>query len=362
MSICSMTIGQKRVEPCNYGFTCNETLKTCLHPNNFIMLKEINREESSVVYRIEDGRKTKVHRYILSTPETRAICNDPLVMGYEYTEKLEKACADFLQLSQNTASLGLQENRAVVFNILRGGLNFGLRGALAKAFGWNKHSSSFVTAQRARETENPEQWHITEDEYKKISFPENAQIILGDVVATGTSLKHGLDIMVQEAVKQGTELSSILFFTIGGQISEKRLIEADMACRKHFPHYEGTHVCYIEGRFFVPTLESQVSIKITGTDLMRCHSLLAPEFVESNYQAPSYPLERCTIYDAGSRAFQIEEYRGDVLQYWKKVLELAKTMSFTDMLAERFPELDGQRFGDISLEQVARQQLEKLSR
>jgi hypothetical protein len=325
------------------------------------MLKEINREENSVVYRIEDSTETEVNRYVLSTPETRAICNDPLVMGYNYTEKLEKACATFLRLTKSPTLLELQENRSVVFNILRGGLNFGLRDALANAFGWNNHSSSFVTAQRARVTESPEQWHITEDEYKKITFPDRAQIIIGDVVATGTSLKHGLDIMIKEAVKQGTELSSILFFTIGGQMSEERLIEADRACRRHFPSYQGTHVCYIEGRFFVPTTESKLAIKISGTDLMRCNSLLAPEFIESNFEAPSYPLERCAIYDAGSRAFQVEEYLEDVVDYWMKVLVLAKTMTFEEMMAERFPEIDIKRFGSISLEQVAKGQLQKLS-
>ncbi len=325
------------------------------------MLKEINRDKDGVIYQVEDHAVTAIHRYILSTAETRAICNDPMVMGCDYTEKLERACATFLQLSKKSTAMHLQENRSVVFNILRGGLNFGLRGALAKAFGWNNHSSSFVTAQRARITEDSELWHITEDEYKKISFPPKAQIILGDVVATGTSLKHALDIMVKEAVRQGTELSSILFFTLGGPMSEKRLIEADKACRNHFPHYEGTHVCYIEGRFFVPTAESEVAIKITGTDLMRSNSLLAPEFIESNYQAPSYPLERCTIYDAGSRAYQVREYLEDVLDYWTKVLALSKTMTFEEMLAERFAEIDTKRFGNVSLSQVANEQLQKLS-
>ena len=325
------------------------------------MLKELNREGDGVVYRLEDGAETSVIRYVLSTPETRAICNDPLVMGYEYTEKLEKACADFLRLTRDTTPIGLEESRSVVFNILRGGLNFGLRGSLARAFGWNTHSSSFVTAQRARDEDNSEQWHITEDEYKKINFPERAQIIIGDVVATGTSLRHGLDIMIREAVSQRTELGSILFFTIGGPMSEARLIEADAACRKHFPHYEGTYVCYIEGRFFVPTVESRVSIKITGTDLMRCQSLMAPEFIESNFEAPSYPLERCTIYDAGSRAFQVSEYLEDVVDYWTKVLEYSHSMSFEEMMAERFPEIDVRRFGKVSLKEVAEEQLAKLS-
>lgn len=325
------------------------------------MLKEINREESGVVYRIEDGVETAVNRYVLTTPETRAICNDPMVMGYDYTQKLEKGCATFLRLMKDSANIDLKENRSIVFNILRGGLNFGLRDALAKAYSWNNHGSSFVTAQRARISEGSEQWHITEDEYKKIDFPPQAQIIIGDVVATGTSLKHGLNIMIQEAVKHGNQIGSIIFFTIGGPKSEERLIEADAACRKHFPDYQGTHVCYIEGRFFVPTLETKVAIKVTGTDLMRCKSLMAPEFIESNYDFPSYPLERCTIYDAGSRAFQVKEYVDDVIDYWTKVLTFSETMSFEEMLAERFPGIDAKKFTNTSLKDIAEEQLRKLT-
>ncbi len=325
------------------------------------MLREIKRENDSVIYEINDGLETAVKRYIFSSAFSRKICNNPLVMGLEYTDLLQKACTTFLRLIQGN-SIRLKENRSVVFNILRGGLNFGLREALGKAYGWNNHSSSFVTAQRARVEEGSEQWHITEDDYKKITFPERAQIIIGDVVATGTSLKHGLDIMIEEAVSQGSKLGSIVFFTIGGPMSEKRLIEADAACRKHFPDYEGTHVCYLEGRFFVPTVESPVSIKITGTDLMRCDSLMAPEFIQSNYDNPAYPLERCTIYDAGSRAFQVKEYVEDVIDYWRKVLELSNKMSFQDMMEERFPELEYKKFGSVSLEDVAKAQLQKLEK
>ena len=68
---------------------------------------------------------------------------------------------------------------------------------------------------------------------------------------------------------------------------------------------------------------------------------MAPEFIESQYEDPSYPLERCTIYDAGSRAFWVREYANDVLNYWKQVLDLAASgISFLEYLEQRFPELD----------------------
>jgi hypothetical protein len=40
---------------------------------------------------------------------------------------------------------------------------------------------------------------------------------------------------------------------------------------------------------------------------------------------------------------------------------LAKRVTFEEMMAERFPEIDIRRFGSVSLEQVARDQLQKLS-
>jgi len=73
----------------------------------------------------------------------------------------------------------------------------------------------------------------------------------------------------------------------------------------------------LEGCFDVPTPESRLTIRFTGTDLLRGgESVIAPDFLESQYENPAYPIERCTIYDAGSRAFWVREYAEDVRSYW----------------------------------------------
>ena len=89
---------------------------------------------------------------------------------------------------------------------------------------------------------------------------------------------------------------------------------------------------------------------------------MAPEFIESQYEDPSYPLERCTIYDAGSRAFWVREYANDVLNYWKQVLDLAASgVTFLEYLAQRFPELDASRFpNDLSLKELALRQIDRM--
>ncbi len=103
-----------------------------------------------------------VHNYILSTPHTRRICNDPTCAGVEYTRLLSHACAIAFRLKP----VDLVEHSTAVVNILRGGLNYGLRDALADAYGWNYHSTCFISAQRARNSVESEDWHITENRYR----------------------------------------------------------------------------------------------------------------------------------------------------------------------------------------------------
>ncbi|MGQ7868107.1 hypothetical protein [Sunxiuqinia sp. sy24] len=325
------------------------------------MLNRISKKNNSSIYRIEEEGKVSVNRLIVSSAETRAICNDTTVMGVDYTQKLGRACSLALKGMQEEQVINLQERKTIVFNILRGGLNFGLRQAIADAFGWNLHGSSFISAQRARRNPESEEWHIIESDYQKVYMPPSAQIVIGDVVATGTSLEFGLEALVQQAEMNNINIESILFFTFGGKRTEEILEKVDALCREKFEGYQSTTLCYIEGRFTVPTISSPLTIKLTGTDLVKREALMAPEFIESQYEAPAYAIERCVIYDAGSRAFWLPEYLEDVIEYWEQVHTMARRgRTFEQLLSERFPELDASRFSEVSLQEVASCHLDKL--
>lgn len=288
--------------------------------------------------------------YIASTPQTRDIVNDSLVYGLEYTSRLSSACAQILPSFEEI----FEEKKTVVLNILRGGLNFGLREAIGKAFGFNGHSTSFLSAQRARNSENSEKWHITENNYKKLSLPKNSTIVIGDVVATGTSLEYGLKELVDFAKGENAEIRNILFFTFGAPKAAELLGKIDKRLREAFPSYGRTILVYLEGAFHCPTPETPLSIKLTGTDLVKFGAVMAPELIESQYLNPLYPLERCAIYDAGSRAFLPDEYLKDVLGYWRQVEAMSKNgCSYESLLKERFPSLDPARFGNPCLEALA---------
>lgn len=311
-----------------------------------VSLTCVSASPALALYRIQPS---PIEAFIASTPETRSICNDPTVAGVRYTDLLRKACTEVLRALPND----LREAETVVVNILRGGLNFGLRDALAAAYNWNAHTTSFISAQRARDERDTDAWHITENAYRKVYLPPRASFVIGDVVATGTSLRYGLQELVLAAREQKIDVRSILFFTYGGPQSENILSEIDARCRELFPGYEKTTLIYLEGRFAVAASDTPLHVRLTGTDLLRLGSLMAPEFIESQYENPAYPLERCIIYDAGSRAFWLYEYVEDVIGYWKQNLQFAEQgMTFTELLRERFPQIDPTRFGDVDLKQL----------
>ena len=303
-------------------------------------LSRLETSPESSLYAIGGEYESAVNRYIVSTPETRAICNQPEILGHDYTNRLRTAVSKAL-LHSPIRSLfeGQPEHRVCVLNFLRGGLNFDLRGALHDALGMNRHASAFMSSQRWRGEDG--RWQVREDMYRKLQIPRGATLVVGDVVATGITVEHGLDVLIDHLKSAGASLRHLLFLTIGSHKLEKTLASCDARFREAFSDYRGTHAVHFEGKFKLVDARTELQIGIPGTDLIRRDCLLAPEFEASQWDRIAFPLERCTIYDAGARAFDIPSYVGDVLEYWMSVQELAgQGLTLQDVLDERWPDDD----------------------
>ena len=88
-------------------------------------------------------------RLLLSTPESRAICNRPELLGFEFSEALRRAVGRGLGAPMLSDSLrGVPQTRLCVLHFLRGGLSFGLREALYDVLGSTRHASAFLSSQR----------------------------------------------------------------------------------------------------------------------------------------------------------------------------------------------------------------------
>ena len=311
-------------------------------------LERLDSNQEASWYRLVGDWQGRVERYVVSTPWSRQICNQPEVLGVDYTSGLCNAMGAALRNAPFAPSIrNHPEHKVCVVNFLRGGLNFDLRRALHDSYGFNRHSSAFMSSQRKRVEGR---WYVQENMYRKLDIPKDAILLMGDVVATGVTMDNGLQVISEHVWNIGSSLRSVVFFTIGCHKSEKILEAMDTRLRQHFPQYESTILVYLEAKFRLVDSKTELRIAIPGTDLIRKNALLAPEFEASQYDALAWPLERCAIYDAGSRAFDIPTYVDDVAEYWNETLHFAKEgLTLAEVLQERWPE-EGRESRDAFLE------------
>ncbi|MFH1653745.1 MAG: phosphoribosyltransferase [Pseudomonadota bacterium] len=301
-------------------------------------LETLNLSKEASVYKLCGDFNDSLKRFIVSTPQSRAICNRPEILGCQYTTLMLVAMTATLKgLPFAKEILQKQDEESIcILNFLRGGLNFDLRSALSLAFGFNRHRTSFMTSQRFKKDGR---WGVKENAYRKFSFPPNATILIADVVATGVTIDNGLEVLVEHLKKTNASVKNLIFFTIGCHKIEKILEKYDAIFREFSPDFGNCYIVYFEGKFKLVDSKTELKIGIPGTDFVRFDSILAPEFELSQYESLNYPLERCTIYDAGSRAFDIPEYLSDVREYWTKLKKLAENgFTLYDALKERWPE------------------------
>jgi hypothetical protein len=274
---------------------------------------------------------------MFSSEPTRKIINDPTVIGMEYTDGLRESLNLCLKVYRSYLPIKLKESDVNVVNFLRGGLNFGLREALSSAYKFNLHGTSFLSSQR--DVDNEGRWFIKEDSYEKVTAGKGSVIFIADVVATGVTLDHAL-MRLTKIIKQNKgSIRYVIFFAIGCHKAEKILQKYHEIWTHTFSDYEGTDLIYVEGKFHLADSKTPVETKIQGTDLMKYESFMSPELIKSEQAHLLYALERCVIYDAGSRAFEVSKHIEDVIEYWQENLERANEgLNSESLLKERYPE------------------------
>ena len=287
-------------------------------------------------YRLVDETEPCIERYVVSTAHSRRIVNHPELVGVEYTDQMQLGIAAALRTAPFRALLlESPEEELCVLHFLRGGLNFALRQSLHSAYGVNRHGSAFMSSQRACVDG---EWLVRDDAYRKLEIPPRAILLVGDVVATGVTLENGFEVMAEHASRSRTSIRSLVLFTIGCVKAEGVLERLHERISGLFPAYERTVLVYLEGRFRLVDSGHELRIGIPGTDLIRKGAQIAPELELSTYDGPAVPLERCAIYDAGSRAFAVSRYAEDLLGYWEALRGLAERgWTLCEALKERWP-------------------------
>ena len=287
----------------------------------------LDRQNSTSLYELQsDGLEN--HYFVVSGEGTRHLMASPEVVGYESYLAMKPATAAALDYFHRC---GLADE-VDILTILRGGLNYPLEECCYKA-GIKVPSMNFISCER-----KIEDGVITglDIKYEKLHIARDITLMIGDIIASGDTLRLCLSQVVDRFRRRGGSLKRIVFFTVGGTKALPLMERFTQAIRAYFPAFEGFCCVFYEGIFTVYEDKGVTGINIPDIDFGWRGGIVAPEFrhyVLSFLEDALF--EKCIIYDGGARRYEIPSHFEEVTDYWEKLLALAPEVDFPAFVAEK---------------------------
>ena len=283
------------------------------------------------IYKLESpGLKNRY--FILTGPGSRELLARPEVVGFPcYSSLLEETVAALLYLKSK--GLGGELD---ILTILRGGLNYPLEESCFQA-GIKVRDIHFLSCERIIED------HVIsglEIKYEKLRPTRDRVLAIGDIIASGATLKTCLDHTVREFKRQGGSIRRLIFFTIGGTRAIELMEGMLASLRELFPGFEGIDCFFYEGVFTVYTDSGETGINVPDIDFYWKGGAVAPEFRSRVMETPDALLEKCIIYDGGARRYEIPLHIREVTEYWEGILGRAGMIDSKALVGEKlgYPE------------------------
>ena len=274
-------------------------------------------------------RGSQLHNryYLLSGPGSRELLSAPEIVGFPcYTALLEETVAALRHLTDNGLGGDLD-----IFTILRGGLNYPLEEAAFRC-GMRVRDMHFVSCERIAEN------HVIkglEIKYDKIHPTRDRVLAIGDILATGDTLRHCFEHLMQKFLQKGGSIRRLIFFTIGGTRAFQIMEELSTKLSAIFAGFEGIDCFFFEGAFTVYEDKGVSGINHPDIDFGWKGGVVTPEFRRYIVDRPDALLEKCIIYDGGARRYQLPVHFEEVLEYWEGIRDRAHLIDIRALLEEK---------------------------
>ncbi len=282
-------------------------MSTCLQDAS---LQSVGLLQDTNMYELQS--RQFINRYfILSNEGTRHLMAYPEVVGYDsYLSMLPPTMAALRYLFPQG-----QGGDVDILTILRGGLNYPLEEACYRS-GIRVSDIHFVSCERIIED------HVItglEIKYEKLRIAQGRTLLIGDIIATGDTLRLCLDQVVDRFRRRGGSIRRIIFFTVGGTRAIELMEKKTEEIRSVFPEFEGFECFFYEGIFTVYENQGATGINVPDIDFGWKGGVVSPEFQRYVMDHPYSLLEKCIIYDGGARRYEIPVHFHEVLEYWEGV-------------------------------------------
>ena len=288
-------------------------------------LRSVGLLQDTKVYELLSGQF--VNRYfILSHEGTRRLMTFPEVVGFDTYRCMLPATVAALQ---HLFPSGGKE--VDILTILRGGLNYPVEEACFKS-GVRVSDIHFVSCERIIQD------HVItglEIKYEKLRITRDRTLVIGDIIATGDTLRLCLDQVVDRFRRQGGSIRKIIFFTVGGTRAIELMEKKTEEFRRIFPEFEGFECFFYEGVFTVYESAGVTGINVPDIDFGWNDGIVSPEFRRYVMDRTDSLFEKCIIYDGGARRYEIPVHFEEVFEYWNGILERADIIDMKALVAEK---------------------------
>lgn len=289
-------------------------------------LRRVGSQKDAGIYRLESEGLVNSY-YIASCEGTRSLMRSPEVVGFEsYLSMLPATVAalDYLKRS------GLQAD-ASILTILRGGLNYPLEECCHKV-GIQVNNMNFVSCERVIEGGVITGLDI---KYEKLHITRDCTLMIGDIIASGDTLRLCLQQVVDRFRRKGGSIRRIIFFTIGGTKAISLMENLTSSIREIWPEFEGFQCFFYEGIFTVYEDKGITGVNIPDIDFGWRGGVISPEFRSCVIGDPNALFEKCIIYDGGARRYEIPAHYNEVMEYWDALDSVADKADFEGFIAEK---------------------------
>jgi len=276
------------------------------------MLVRVNVPVNEVVlYRVlrEDLPR---NQYIMVCDEALEIHTKPWLCGEKLHELAKRIAIKFLKVLYYKLPLkGVPLNRVCELTILAGGLYYMIDEAFKEVFG-KSIQRCIISAKRYQLEDGT--WRVNMNYENFEALPNKAIVIIGDTIATGTTITNSLAKLKEVALKKGFTIDKVAVLTISGAIDgSQKLKNVEEEFKKEWDNFE-LHVfncCAIFG------------LEPNGTDMPYGHpNTIAPVDVISIVNerlTPQLARKLCSIFDWGDRTKNPVKHLKELIELTEKL-------------------------------------------
>lgn len=287
-------------------------------------LAMVSRSEGVTLYRLEAPRL--LNKYFVTSYEgSRRLLMQPEEVGYQtYLDTMPPTVEALKYFKRH----GLSDS-VDILTILRGGLNYSVEESCFKA-GIQVDNINFLSCERIIKNKEIVGLDI---KYQKYSIVNNGTMVIGDIIATGDTLKLCFDYILDKYRKRGAKLRRVIFFTIGGTRAFNLMETFTKEIRQYWPDFEGFTCIFYEGIFSVYKNRGVTGVNVADIDFYWHDSVIAPPYRNAVFDNDNAIFEKCIIYDGGARRYEIGEHFDEAIEYWRDIRAVADNVNmkaFTD--------------------------------